>query len=164
MGKKEKTFERKMTGYTTVTINEQNFPEFSPELFSEIFSALLKRIGVCSLSLTGWKILQNKHMDVHTHTHTHIHHHHKGGCFSSNPGGNDDSHYRLSASAATGPLSAALLRYPTALFCWCSIISFPLSFGVHQGVVVPRGLRFGEPVWKGTTGLNDPLIWSSLGK
>lgn len=59
-----------MTGYTTVTINEQNFPEFSPELFSEIFSALLKRIGVCSLSLTGWKILQNKHMDVHTHTHT----------------------------------------------------------------------------------------------
>lgn len=134
MGGKAK---RKMTSYASVTINEQNFPDFSQELFSEIFSALLKHTAVCSLSLTGLKILQNKHRCAHTHTHTLIHHHHKGGPFSSNPGGNDDSHYSLRANAATGPLSAALLRYPTALLCWCSIISFPLSFGVHRGVVVP---------------------------
>lgn len=70
-----KTFERKMTGYASLTINEQNFPEFSPELFSEIFSALLKPTAVCSLSLTGLKILQNKHIDVHTHTHTHTYAH-----------------------------------------------------------------------------------------
>lgn len=150
-----------MTGNASVTINEQNFPEFSLGLFAEIFSVLLKHTAVCSLNLTGLKRLQNTWMCTHTHTHTLIHHHHKGGPFSSNPGGNDDSHYRLRASAATGPLSAALLRYPTALLCCCSIISFPLSFGVHRGVVVPWGLRFGEPAWEGTAGLNDLLIWLS---
>lgn len=69
----KKKAKRKITGYASVTINEQNFPEFSLGLFSEIFSVLLKHTAVCSLSLTGLKILQNKHMDVHTHTHTHPH-------------------------------------------------------------------------------------------
>lgn len=69
-----------------------------------------------------------------------IQHLHKRGSFSSNPGGNDDSHYHLGARAATVPLSDALLCYPAALLYWCSIISFPLSFRVHQGVVVPGGL------------------------
>lgn len=65
-----KIFERKMTGYASVTVNEQNFPEFSPELVSELFSALLKHTAVCSLRLTGLKILQNKHTDEHVRTHT----------------------------------------------------------------------------------------------
>lgn len=66
----EKEAKRKMAGYSSITINEQNFPEFSLELFSEIFSALLKHTAVFSLRLTGLKILQNKHMGVHTHPHS----------------------------------------------------------------------------------------------
>ena len=60
-----------MTCYAIITINEQNFPEFSPELFLEIFPALFKHTAICSLSLTGLKILENKHMDVRKGTRTH---------------------------------------------------------------------------------------------
>lgn len=52
--KKNKAFYKKTTGLTTtVTINEENFPELAPELFEEIPSAELKRTAVSSLSLTG---------------------------------------------------------------------------------------------------------------
>ena len=117
----------------------------------EISLASLKHCVVCLLGLTGLKKLGDKHTHTHAHTHTHSHSlslPHTHTCIhtrapspqrrplSSSPGGNDDSHYLLKARWPRCPYSAALLSYQTALLYWCSIISFPLSFGVHQGVVV----------------------------
>lgn len=50
------------------------------------------------------------HTQMHTQTHAHAHSpSSQGRPFSSTPGGNDDSHYRLRARLATVPLSAVLL-------------------------------------------------------
>lgn len=132
----------------------------------EISLASLKRCAVFLLSLTGIKTLKDKHMHTYADPHhTRIHAHTpapQGRPLSSSPGGNDDSHYRLRARLATVPLSAVLLSCPTALLYWCCIISFPLSFEVHQEVVARWGMGLGEwqeLTWKVTAGWNYCLTW-----
>lgn len=75
-----------------------------------------------------------KHSQMHTHAHPIATE--EAAFFQPR---NDDSHYRLKARWPQFLYSAALLSYQTALLYWCSIISFPLSFAVHQGVVVWSG-------------------------
>lgn len=113
----------------------------------EISLASLKHCVVCLLGLTGLEEAQRQtHACACTHKHTHAHTPSpQRRPLSSSPRGNDDSHYRLKARWPQCPYSAALLSYQTASLYWCSIISFPLSFRVHQGVVWwGRGRKSGK--------------------
>lgn len=127
----------KVNIWTLARFNEQNFSEISlpSRIQWEISLASLKHCAVCLLGLAGLRRLKDKH----THAHTHTPSAQRQTPFSCSPGGTDDSHYRLKARWPRWPYSAALLSYQTALLYWCSIISFPLSFGVHQGVAALGG-------------------------
>lgn len=132
----------KVNIWTLAWFNEQNFSQIFPKLYSvSDLSGFVKAL-CCLLIGPHWTKRSSKtstRMRIHTHTCTLTHHHRWGSPFSSSPRGNDDSHYRLKARWPQCPYSAALLSYQTALLYWCSIISFPLSFGVHQGVVAWGG-------------------------
>lgn len=102
------------------------------------------KLQLCLLFESHWNKDAQRQTRVCGHAHAQPHKYRltlspPGRALSSSPGGNDDSHYRLRARLATVPLSAVLLSCPTALLYWCSIISFPLPFEVHQGVVLWRG-------------------------
>ncbi len=121
----------KVNIWTLARFNEQNFSEISPEL--QISLASLSTVLFAywaSLDLRRSKT--NTRMCTLTHARSTLP---QRRPIPRSPRGNDDSHYRLKARWPQCPYSAVLLSYQTALLYWCSIISFPLSFGVHQGVV-----------------------------
>lgn len=119
--------------WTLAWFNEQNFSEISPGLYSiGDLSGFVK--ALCCL-LIGPRWAEEPQRQIHACAHTQTHRPQKRP-LSSGPRGNDDSHHRLKARWPQSFYSAALLSYQTALLYWCSIISFALSFLVHQGVVV----------------------------
>ena len=153
----------KVNIWTLAWFNEQNFSEISPKLYSMGYLSGLVKALCCLLIGPHWteEAQRQTHACACTQTHTHAPSPQRRP-LSSSPRGNDDSHYRLKARWPQCPYSAALLSYQTALLYWCSIISFPLSFRVHQGVVVlwGRDLESGKTwTWKCTAGWNYSLLW-----
>lgn len=131
----------KVNIWTLAWFNEQNLSEISPELYSVgDLSGFVKAL-CCLLIGPHWTkgVQRQTHACAHTCIHIRPNTPAQRRPLSLSPWGNDDSHYRLKARWPQCPYSAVLLSYQTALLYWRSIISFPLSFGVHQGVAVLWG-------------------------
>lgn len=135
----------KLNIWTLAWFNEQYFSDISPKLYS-VGDLSFFVVALCCLLIGPHRTKKNLKDYLHAHIHKCMCKHTLSPLrrpLSSSPRGNDDSHYRLKARRPQCPYSAALLSYQTALLYWCSIISFPLSFGVHRGVVA-----WGERGWE----------------
>lgn len=126
----------KVNIWTLAWFNEANSPQISPELYSEEhLSGFVKALWCLLVGPLRTTEAQRAtcacvHAQMYAHSYRPL---------SFSPTGNDDFHYRLNARWPQCSFSADLLGYQTGLLYWCSIVSFSLSFGVHQRYVALAG-------------------------